>query len=46
MASLAGEGLIDPVEALSVLDGDVKFLPQLLERLVRRQVQSVEAVGR
>ncbi|KAF3832608.1 hypothetical protein F7725_026273 [Dissostichus mawsoni] len=31
------QDLIHPVEALCVLDGDVKFLPQLLKRLIGRQ---------
>lgn len=35
--------LVDAVEALSVLDGDVQLLSELLERLVRRQVQTVKA---
>lgn len=36
--------LIHPVEALCVLDGDVKFLPQFLKGFVRGKVQSIEAV--
>lgn len=35
--------LVDSVEALSVLDGNVELLTELLERLVRRQVQTVKA---
>lgn len=35
--------LVDSVEALSVLDGNVKLLTELLERLVRRQIQAVKA---
>lgn len=43
-SSVTAQALINPVEALCILDGDVKFLPQLLKRLIRRQVQSIEAL--
>lgn len=36
-------GLIHSIEALCILDGDMQFLPQLLERFIRRQVQTIEA---
>lgn len=42
--SPAEEALIHPVEALRILNGNVKFFPQLLERFVWRQIQSIEAV--
>lgn len=35
--------LIHPVKALCILNGDVQFLPQLLKRLIGREIQPVEA---
>lgn len=42
--SFAEEALIHPVEALRILNGNVKFFPQLLERFIWRQIQAIEAV--
>lgn len=36
--------LIHPIEALCILNGNVKFLPQFLKRFIWRQVQSIEAL--
>lgn len=44
LSSSAPPALIHPVETLRVLNRDMKFLPQFLEGLVRRQVEPVEAV--
>lgn len=40
---IISERLIHPIKALCILNGNMQFLPQLLERLIRWQVQAIEA---
>lgn len=46
LSSTGGLILVNAIEALRILDDDVQFLSQVLEGLVRRQVQPVKAAGR